>query len=178
MKRSRESVCIDIPLLCIDCLFGVWSASIISTCIFHDQISRSEHYRIMYRIWVRKLQVNCFIYKSWFLFRHISEKRPFFGVWSVLSYRIEFWSLNDFKHGECLLKLCGFPLTHELHWAFEPFKGIIFWSHSHLRTYRFSVHYISLRKLPSWLWKMVLPLVLKPERQHLTEWSTLCRTPG
>lgn len=119
-----------------------------------------------------------FIYKSWFLFRHISKKRPFFVVWSVLSYCIEFWSLVDFEPGECLLKLCEFPLTYELQGAFEPFKGIIFWSHSHLRTYRFSVHYISLRKLPSWLWKMVLPLVLKPERQHLTEWSTLYRTPG
>lgn len=94
---------------------GVWSASIICrcACIFHDQISRSEHYRIMYRIWVRKLQVNCFIYKSWFLFRHISKKRPFFGVCSVFLYRIEFWRLIDFEPGECLLKLCEFPLTRE-----------------------------------------------------------------
>lgn len=164
MKLSSESVCIDIPLIVLQHMKRIHHTVCRCACIFHVFFN-------MYVISVRKLQVNCFIYKSWYFFLIFQREGHSLGlICDLMSYRVltadwfQTWRLP----AEALWVSVN-KRTHELHGAFEPFKGIIFWSHSHLRTYRFSVHYISLRKLPSQLWKMVLPVVLNPERQHLNE---------
>ncbi len=162
MKRSSESVSIDIPLIVLQLM----------KCIHHTVCRCACIVLVFFNMYVipgRKLQVNCCIYKLCY-FLIFQRKGHSLGLISVLilcrvltAGWFQTWRLP----AEALWVSVN-KRTHELHGAFEPFKGIIFWSHSHLRTYRFSVHYISLGKLPSRLWKMVLLVVLKPERQHLT----------
>lgn len=144
-------------------------------CIFHDRISRTEHATEV----CTRSQCESFRWIVLFINHGMFQRKGHsLGLIGVLvSYRVltADWFQTRRLPAEALWISVN-KRTYELHRAFEPFKGIIFWSHSHLRTYRFSVHYISLRKLPSRLWKMVLPVV--PEWQHLNEWSTLCRTRG
>lgn len=114
MKLSSESVCIDIPLIVLQRMKCIHHTVCRCACIFHV-------FFYMYVISVRKLQVNCFIYKSWYF-----KEKAILWVWSVFSYHIEFWRLIDFKPGVCLLKLCEFPLTREHMSSTEllnPLKG-------------------------------------------------------
>ncbi len=119
--RFRWNAAVRVLALISHWLFSsVWSAFIIQyvcACIVLVFFN-------MYVIPVRKLQVNC-IYKSWYFFRCFKEK-AIRWVWSVFSYRVEFWHLDDYKPGVCLLKLCKFLLTREHMSSMEllnPLKG-------------------------------------------------------
>ncbi len=122
-QRFRWNAAVRVLALIFHWLFSsVWSAFIIQYVDVHALFLCFSI--CTWSQWESSRWIIVFINHGIF-FRCFKEK-AIRWVWSVFSYRVEFWRLIDFKPGVCLLKLCEFPLTREHMSSMEllnPLKG-------------------------------------------------------